>query len=97
MKTSQIRLVVNRPSDNLLGNPPTPTASHRVITTDHSALSGPSGEELRLYGPLGKSVPLPQVNAARFNPDPRLLDEFTPARVLAEGVMPIRKIGRAHV
>jgi glycosyltransferase XagB len=67
------------------------TPVHRHITSiaDH----GPSDDELRLYGPLGKMDALPAVDPARLQPDPRLLDVFGPVRALTEGVLPIRLIG----
>ena len=66
----------------------------QINPVDGLPVIGPSAEDIRLYGPFGRTVPVPQVDPARFNPDPRLLDEFTPERALSEGVLPLRKLGQ---
>ncbi|MGL5008329.1 MAG: glycosyltransferase [Paracoccaceae bacterium] len=84
MKASHLRVVIDRPEKG---------AQARFIPS--AVLETPAeAEETRLFGPLGNKGHLPQVDPARLNPDPRLLDEFTPARALAEGVLPIRLLGQ---
>ncbi|MFM2388955.1 MAG: hypothetical protein RLZZ437_510 [Pseudomonadota bacterium] len=99
MKTSQLRVVVNRPDALRTGGKGASVALERVIAAQpggalDGSVIGPTAEEARLYGPFGRSAPLPRVDPARFEADPRLLDRFTPARALAEGVLPLRLIGQ---
>jgi glycosyltransferase XagB len=95
MTVSSLRILVEQRPD---GQPAVKGSirktGRKISLADMPPAIGPSAADIRLYGPLGRTVPVPLVNAARFNPDPRLLDEFTPARALAEGVLPLRMLGQ---
>jgi len=54
-------------------------------------------DDLRLYGPLGRSDTLPQVDPERLSPDPRLIDALGPQTCLNEGVLPIRHLGNTLI
>ncbi len=90
MTSSHIRIVVDGPAPAAVL--PQATQHLRLAGQGQPPL-GPSPEEIRLYGPLGRSVPVPLVDPARFNPDPRLLDGFTAQRALATGILPLRQLG----
>ena len=90
MTTSHIRVIFDRTAATPLRvDAPSPLR----LADLHDPALGPSPDEIRLYGPLGRSVPLPALDPARFSADPRLLDDFTPQRAFAEGVWPLRKLG----
>ncbi|MCU0800982.1 MAG: glycosyltransferase [Rhodobacteraceae bacterium] len=86
--STHLRVVIDRAAKGQPG----PRSSRFVPTAVPD--SAVSADALRLYGPLGRTSGLPPVDPARLNPDPRLLDEFTPARALAEGVLPLRLLGQ---
>ncbi|MGL4319533.1 MAG: glycosyltransferase family 2 protein [Paracoccaceae bacterium] len=93
MQSSPFRIVVDQPSIIHPTPAETPIARRRLTKVDGQYTIGPSAEDIRLYGPLGRTVPLPLIDPTRFNPDPRLLDEFTATRALTKGVVPLRKLG----
>jgi glycosyltransferase XagB len=94
MKSSPFRIVHDQPQARSPAAAGLVKRLRQVSPSDALPAIGPSAEDIRLYGPLGRTVPVPQIDPARFNPDPRLLDDFTPERALAEGVIPLRKLGQ---
>ena len=94
MKHAPFRIVNDQPKPHSLRAAGPAKRLLQINIADAQPAIGPSAEDIRLYGPLGRTVPVPYVDPARFNPDPRLLDEFTPERALAHGVIPLRKLGQ---